>query len=1481
MSIRITTIYPEDGYSPDDDHFESVGQMILGNANNPLSIAGRDYNYAYPSLYVKGQKLMVRFGHVGGGNYCEATTSNNNLTLKTWQHMALVFDGSQFKLYVNGALSETFSGMNCAGYTPYYGVDDFYIGNGYNPAIYFSQLTANGNASNDELFIQAVDTTIDNGNDSQSVVYQSASGAVDANSTLSIGKWAESNEEYLDWLVCNSSGTPSNGCINGTPGQNSFTTSGAAVQYTNYADIGSYVKTFISASNDGDADKTYAIDLTYKVYNNAFKGKLDDIRVYRSSLSAADVTEVYEAANRSLELAFDEAPGQDIFADTTGNEYDGTCSSTGSGGNCPDSGIPGRANQAARFDGGVADDDGNDGVADYITLEDANTLGLYDSRFTVLAWVKADTVSGTDTILGTTTQSTQKGLQLALVDGKPTMNFYNVSTTGSTTLTANQWYHLAWVYDKDNSTQKIYVNGVLDATGTSKDAFLGDGTVYVGQSLGGNAFDGMIDHLVIVQDDLTQSEIGAIMNEAPVLNLHLDEDLDTTTFADDSTDGNDATCTDGACPEAGSKGQMREAPVFDGGDTLTVPADSSLNLSDFSISLWVKPTETGGAQTLIQKANSSDTESNFELSIQPQTDSAVDTLPLTFQFQRTCTTSNSDWQSITSSGGLIEEQWNQVIATYDSSTNTAALYINGAPDTSTNLSSGGICSNSSQSIKIGSDLVGMLDEVALYGSALTAAEADAIYQYQAAWYDITYQQLLTVDADNPIVSIAVGSSYAANESQWLTISAADVGSSIKTVKVGILKPSGQLLSEGYATQDNEAWLYQFNPEGEGEYSIIATATDEVGNETRARKQLTIDVIDPTASIDSGYTSAPLVPVTNTVGNDTVNLQGWTSDPGQFASGIITNAVTLDLLDWQGVSVNGAQAATVAVSGRWAVDYPFPSAPYGKYDVQMRTEDQVGNIVTTTVGTIQMDNLGPTADIALSNNSMITKSVATLTGVVSDLPYPTENKVLHLHFEEANGATSFNDSSENHFIAACTVCPTAGESGAHGLAITLDGSQQIEISDSSQLDFDDNFTIALWVKPSNWYNGQHAAFVAKGDGSANADANYLFGKAASDDQALRFAYYNGGWQTLLDTSGATYTDGQWVHLALVVNTTDNEVSFYRDGELLSSQSADFTNHPITFTASSLVIGNYLNSSQHFAGSLDEVVIYNRALGSEELYDIANPLDTAVASAQIRFRHASDGEQGEDDGTWYNVTLASTSANYTTWSYPLPGELEGPYKIDFKATDELGNSTYIPNAWSGEIDVVAPVVTITYNSSKNASATAGGSGQVQCAAEDYNISSSGWDCAVSGLAEVAEDATWFTDIFSPTTKTTGLTSAVETFSFDSGVTTLSMSACDAYGHCTTKTVERCDYKIVTNANDSGDGSLRQAISDACDGAYITFAADTTIYFSSSVTLDKDLTIDGDTHTVTLSGDTNNDGSNNVHLFTNSGATVTLNNLTMTDG
>ena len=85
-------------------------------------------------------------------------------------------------------------------------------------------------------------------------------------------------------------------------------------------------------------------------------------------------------------------------------------------------------------------------------------------------------------------------------------------------------------------------------------------------------------------------------------------------------------------------------------------------------------------------------------------------------------------------------------------------------------------------------------------------------------------------------------------------------------------------------------------------------------------------------------------------------------------------------------------------------------------------------------------------------------------------------------------------------------------------------------------------------------------------------------------------------------------------------------------------------------------------------------------------------------------------------------------------------------------------------------------------------------------------------------------------------------------------------------------------VTNINDSGAGSLRQAIIDLVPGGVITFSnslANQTIILSSQLTINKDMTISG-TMPITISG-----GGNNRVFDINSGITVTLANLNITDG
>ena len=64
--------------------------------------------------------------------------------------------------------------------------------------------------------------------------------------------------------------------------------------------------------------------------------------------------------------------------------------------------------------------------------------------------------------------------------------------------------------------------------------------------------------------------------------------------------------------------------------------------------------------------------------------------------------------------------------------------------------------------------------------------------------------------------------------------------------------------------------------------------------------------------------------------------------------------------------------------------------------------------------------------------------------------------------------------------------------------------------------------------------------------------------------------------------------------------------------------------------------------------------------------------------------------------------------------------------------------------------------------------------------------------------------------------------------------------------------CSSSITVTSNaDSGGGSLRQALADVCAGGTITFAGDYTIQLGSQLEIDKNVTVDGAGHGVTVNG------------------------------
>ncbi len=101
------------------------------------------------------------------------------------------------------------------------------------------------------------------------------------------------------------------------------------------------------------------------------------------------------------------------------------------------------------------------------------------------------------------------------------------------------------------------------------------------------------------------------------------------------------------------------------------------------------------------------------------------------------------------------------------------------------------------------------------------------------------------------------------------------------------------------------------------------------------------------------------------------------------------------------------------------------------------------------------------------------------------------------------------------------------------------------------------------------------------------------------------------------------------------------------------------------------------------------------------------------------------------------------------------------------------------------------------------------------------------------------------------------------------------------------------VVTKLEDTNDGmcnadcSLREAIATASPGDTITFNAALSgeiIHLVSTLTLSKNVTVDGSALTipVTISGDTNDDGTGDVRVFyVNSGITANLNRLVVSKG
>ena len=152
-----------------------------------------------------------------------------------------------------------------------------------------------------------------------------------------------------------------------------------------------------------------------------------------------------------------------------------------------------------------------DGVNDYIK---APAINLAYQSFSIEFWAKKAANGTYQMVVGQGSASTNNGLVIGFRDSNQfTLAFWNNDVDSNTLITDFNWHHWAVTYDAASKTQRIYLDGNLDATRETTSDYQGSGFLYIGQDFyGNNRFNGNIDELCIWNTVRTAEQINGSKN---------------------------------------------------------------------------------------------------------------------------------------------------------------------------------------------------------------------------------------------------------------------------------------------------------------------------------------------------------------------------------------------------------------------------------------------------------------------------------------------------------------------------------------------------------------------------------------------------------------------------------------------------------------------------------------------------------------------------------------------------------------------------------------------------------------------------------------------------------------------------------------------------------------------------------------------------------------------------------------------------------
>jgi uncharacterized protein len=222
------------------------------------------------------------------------------------------------------------------------------------------------------------------------------------------------------------------------------------------------------------------------------------------------------------------------------------------------------------------------------------------------------------------------------------------------------------------------------------------------------------------------------------------------------------------------------------------------------------------------------------------------------------------------------------------------------------------------------------------------------------------------------------------------------------------------------------------------------------------------------------------------------------------------------------------------------------------------------------------------------------------GPVPDTVVVPDGLVAYYPMDELAAAAAIDATGDGHTATCAMLPPPGGECptvipGHIGNAFQFDGATQImRVASAADLDTTSGFTVAAWVQiaaaPSS-----RACFVGKGLGSGIYNS---WSACIEPAQTVFFYTVTGATQDYL-FSGVTVPTASWHHVAIRWDGITKTISLDGADVIADPAATDFDSEPIRI-GSDIDNGSF---SAPYAGAIDDLRIYNRALAPPELAELA--------------------------------------------------------------------------------------------------------------------------------------------------------------------------------------------------------------------------------------------------------------------------------------